>query len=82
MQFISKSFIYIVFSVIKDIDKIWLLGLNYFLQKRDKTFTNVGINEPLAADGVPINMIIEGMKKIIEINTIIDKKRIAAEKDN
>ena len=52
------------------------------LKQRDKTFTNVNIHEPLAADGLPINMIIESMKKIIEINKIIDKKRIAAGKDN
>ena len=62
-----NGYIFIVFAVIKGIDKWKLFDLDFIFKQGDKAFELVGVNEPLTVDQLPRNAINEVINVSAEI---------------
>ena len=85
MQCSSNCYISVIFLVIKNINLWKSLGLDYILKQRDRIFKLVGVGQPLAANEVPLDIIVEGhsaSKKILaHENNLLARKNKLLEND-
>ena len=59
MQCTSNAYLAIIFSTTKNINTWKPIDLNYILEQGDRFFKDVGVNQALAVDELPLNISIE-----------------------
>ena len=62
MQCKSNAYLAIIFSTIMDINTWKPIDLNYILEQGDRFFKDVGVNQALAVDELPLNIGILALK--------------------
>ena len=59
MQCASNAYLAIIFSTIKSINTWKPIDLNYILEQVDRVFKDVGVNQALGVDELPLHISIE-----------------------
>ena len=81
MQCTSNAYLAIIFSTIKNINTWKLIDLDYILEQGDRVFKDVGVNQALAVDELPLNIGILALKMFIFLRKCLFVKVICLLKE-